>query len=164
MDTFELRTQERSIRLGLLYRRYSRWLTGMVRRFGHRDAEDIVQETFLRLSDYPTDTLRHPQALLLKVAQNVIRNTARSARAVKNRPIENDPLQSSSIVGTDQYHLVLMKELILALPESYQDILVLSRFDGMTVPQIARECNLSEKAVEYRLSKALALCADRMRD
>jgi RNA polymerase sigma factor (sigma-70 family) len=147
-----------------LYRRYSSWLNGMIRRSGRHDAEDIVQEAFLRLSAYPTGALRHPKALLLKVSQNIIKNSVRSGRAVKNTPTEHNPLQSSDIVFSDQYELVLLKDVVLALPETYRDVFVLSRFDGMTNAQIATACNLSLKAVEWRLSKALALCADRLRD
>jgi RNA polymerase sigma factor (sigma-70 family) len=164
MDALEVGTQDKDSSLGSLYRRHSGWLRSVVRRSGRHDSEDIVQEAFLRLSAYPTGALRHPRALLLKVAQNVIRNSVRSARAVKNTPAEHNPLQSSDIVFSDQYELVLLKDVVLALPETYRDVFVLSRFDGMTNAQIATACNLSLKAVEWRLSKALALCADRLRD
>lgn len=165
-EAIEIPPPEQSLRLALLYRRHASWLKAMLRRSGRHDAEDIVQEAFLRLSHYPSETvMHHPQALLLKVAQNVIRNAARSAHAAKNlAPGSGTASMSRSTAEPDQFESVLLKETILALPEAYRDVFLLSRFGGMSNDQIAQTCNLTVKAVEWRLSKALALCAVRMRD
>ena len=41
------------------------------------------------------------------------------------------------------------------LPQKSQTVFRLSRFDHLTIPEIAQRLNLSEKAVEYHLTKAL---------
>ncbi len=163
MEALNALQRERGASLGLLYRRHSRWLARMVRRSGRADAEDIVQEAFLRLSRYPTDGLAHPRALLLRVAENVIRNSVRSAKAAKNTCSEGDPRAPTDLVHADQYERVLLQEIVLSLPEAYRDVFVLGRICGMTNAQIAQACNLTVKSVEWRMSKALALCAERMR-
>jgi RNA polymerase sigma-70 factor (ECF subfamily) len=53
---------------------------------------------------------------------------------------------------------LLVKELILSIPEAYRDVFVLSRFQGLTYEEIATRCGLSVKSVEWRLGKAIAHC------
>jgi len=78
--------------LGELHRRYATWLARMVRRGGKADAEDVVQETFIRASAYGAEELlRHPRALLLKIARSVVLNTARDASRKKRDPTGYSP-------------------------------------------------------------------------
>ncbi|WP_234735771.1 RNA polymerase sigma-70 factor [Tellurirhabdus bombi] len=44
---------------------------------------------------------------------------------------------------------------LIKLPSKTQEVFRLSRFDGLSIPSIAQTLNLSEKTVEYHLSKAL---------
>ncbi|SPU43920.1 RNA polymerase sigma factor [Brevundimonas diminuta] len=61
-----------------LYRRYSGWLGKRLRgRVGADEADDVVQETYLRLTPYLLEDIRHPKALLLRVALNLVRDEHR---------------------------------------------------------------------------------------
>jgi len=145
-----------------LHRRYSRWLTAVVRRRDAGSAEDIVQETFLRASAYaPDDLWRHPKALLLKIARGVMANAARDAGRKKRDPTGHVPQEW---LYADQFQHVLLSETLLAIPEPYRDTFLLNRLAGMTYVEIAEAQSISVKVVEWRVAKALAICAKRLRD
>ena len=58
--------------VGDLYRRYAAWLQAALRRrFGAETADDLVQETYLRLISCETEIeVRHPKALLMRVSND----------------------------------------------------------------------------------------------
>ena len=114
-----------------LYRRYSGWLEKRLRgRVGVDDADDVVQETYLRLTPYLLADIRHPKALLLRVVLNLVRDEHR-------RMVRRDrALQGAApILGTagdapvDSLHL---KQILQTMPPLYRDVFVLSRFDDMS--------------------------------
>jgi RNA polymerase sigma factor (sigma-70 family) len=152
-----------------LYRSHGRWLLGALRRrFGAAladVAEDLVQETYLRLTPRSANTpVQSPRALLMRIASNLafdhLRRRKVDARALAqlDRPLAPSPHQIAHPLAA-----IELRELILALPEPLKDVFVLSRFGGLTYAEIAHHLGLSVKTVEWRMSKALALCAERLR-
>jgi RNA polymerase sigma factor (sigma-70 family) len=147
------------VQLDALYRDYSGWLKRFLRfRFrGRQDYDDIVQDTFVRVSRAENvDTRRDPRGYLRCVATNLVRDAARRA-AVR---AEDPDAQPDAVVDGDQFETVLLKQIILSLPDIYREVFVLSRFAGMSYAEIAKHCGISVKAVEKRMAKALLLCRD----
>ncbi|KSB91749.1 hypothetical protein AS593_06925 [Caulobacter vibrioides] len=146
-----------------LYRRYARWLAAMVRlRFKAVDrqgAEDLVHEVYMRVAPvHARGEVRHPKALLLKVASNLARNqlrrNARGGAAIAM--IEEIDEKAEHAVAPEQEETLLLGELIASLPANLREVFVLSRFAGMTNQQIAVQLDLSVKRVEARMTLALA--------
>jgi len=140
-----------------LYRRYSVWLGKRLSgRVGADEAADVVQETYLRITPYLLDDIRHPKALLLRVALNLVRDERRRL-ALRERALQG----STPVAGTaaeapvDRLHL---KQILLTMPPLYRDVFVLSRFDGMTYGEIALAHGISLATVERRMAKAVAHC------
>lgn len=156
--------------LDVLYREYAPWLGAMLRkRFGQgfeAEADDVVQETYVRIAPYrDVAPIRRPQALLMRVASNLARDLLRR-RVVRGRHVQEaangpDPVGSAT---DNPLQDLLVKEMILSIPEAYRDVFVLSRFGGLTYEEIATRCDLSIKSVEWRLSKAIAHCTKRLED
>jgi len=144
-----------------LYRRYSGWLGKRLRgRVGADEADDVVQETYLRLTPYLLEDIRHPKALLLRVALNLVRDEHR--RLVRrDRALQG----AAPILGTaadepvDRLHL---KQILQTMPPLYRDVFVLSRFDGMTYPEIALAHGISLATVERRMAKAVEHCMSQL--
>jgi RNA polymerase sigma-70 factor (ECF subfamily) len=141
---------------------------------GHRlgnapiEIEDLVQETYLRAARYEeTQANRHPKALLLKIAVNLARDQMRRAKA-RGRPeplAANDtaPVMEAACEGEQEY-LLELKRVVLGLPPDLRHVFVLTRFTGMTYADVARHLGVSVKTVEWRMSKALAICAELLSD
>jgi len=149
------------VQVDALYRAYSGWLKRFLRfRFrGREDYDDIVHDTFVRVSrSQNVDTREDPRGYLRCVATNLVRDAARRA-AVR---AEESGAQMEAGVDGDQFESVLLKQIILSLPDSYREVFVLSRFAGMSYEEIAQHCGISVKAVEKRMSKALSICRSRL--
>ncbi|QBQ48458.1 RNA polymerase sigma factor [Brevundimonas naejangsanensis] len=140
-----------------LYRRYSGWLGRRLRgRVGADEAADVVQETYLRLAPYLLEDIRHPKALLLRVALNLVRDERRRM-ALRDRAMQGAiPMWvTAADAPVDRLHL---KQVLLTMPPLYRDVFVLSRFDGMTYPEIALAHGISLATVERRMAKAVEHC------
>lgn len=143
-----------------LYRRYGDWLHGRLRRrLGAEAASDIVQETYARLVRYDARPVRHPKALLMQVARNLVIDAHRKTAAM--REVELDETAVTP-VAADQSEALLLKQIILGMPPLYRDVFVLSRFGGMTYAEIAAKQGVSVKTIEWRMSRALEHCVARL--
>lgn len=157
--------------LDQLYRRYSGWLGGLLRRqLGpeRQVAEDLVQETWIRASRYDvTAPGHHPKALLKQIAVNLARDHMRRNVIRGGRPVEGEAASDALArlaTPADQEAELMLKQLVLGLPRKLRDVFLLSRFTGMTYDEIAHHLGISVKAVEWRMSKALARLAAQVRD
>lgn len=69
--------------------------------------------------------------------------------------------------GTDLEYSELtetVSSLLSRLPEKTRQVFILSRFEYYTIPEIAQQLNLSEKAIEYHLSKSLRFLRGHLRE
>ena len=145
-----------------LYRRYAKWLRHMLRtRFGAVDrsaAEDLVQETYIRIAPYQArGEVRHPQALLLHVASNLARNHTRQMYRHRLAPVAIEEMDERDEYGVlaEQGQDLLLAQLVNSLPEVERDVFVLSRYTRLTNQAIAAELGISVATVEARMTRAL---------
>jgi RNA polymerase sigma-70 factor (ECF subfamily) len=142
-----------------LYRRYAAWLDRRLRtRISAEDAQDVVQETYIRVAPYAEGEIRHPRAFLMQVALNLVRDRCRYETRRRDTPCFRSPEAEDAT----QFDQVLLGQIVGSIPPLYRDVFVLSRFDGMTYPEIAEVLEISVKTVEWRMSKALEFCAFRL--
>lgn len=154
-----------------LYRRYAGWLGGVLRRqLGAQSgaAEDLVQETYLRAARVEIDHGgNRPKALLRQIAINLARDHMRRHVIRGGLHIGGDEAERAferMAHAPDQEQQLMLKQVVLGLPAIYRDVFLLSRFTDMTYDEIARHLGISVKTVEWRMSKALALCEVQIRD
>lgn len=153
-------------RLEDLYRRHAAWLVAALRRrFGSDQAEDLSQEAFFKMRAYLAGEVRRPRALLMTIATNAARERFRQTQthapdAAACTQVREDDIWTDG----DQEAQLFLKEVILDLPPKLRDVFLLNRFEGLTYEEIARRLGISVKSVEWRMSKALAACAARLRE
>jgi RNA polymerase sigma-70 factor (ECF subfamily) len=141
-----------------------RYLTSKVRTGS--DAQDIAQETYLRLLRLNrVDLVRDPQAYLFRVAANLAREhqikQARSPLDIRANP---DAL-ATSISDTEdridrQRQVEELKHVLDKLDPRHRAVLLLHRRDGMTYEEIAAELGISFHTVKKYLGVALAACRE----
>jgi RNA polymerase sigma factor (sigma-70 family) len=150
-----------------LYRRYADWLRRVLRRrFGAEAAEDLTQEAYLRLARFGgVEAVAYPQAMLLRIAVNAgldqLRHNKRWMSSGGAAVHVADPCGEAAYA--DQLEALLLKQIVLSLPPSLRDVFVLSRFGGLSYEEIAERLGIAVKTVEWRMSKALAHCAEQIR-
>jgi RNA polymerase sigma-70 factor (ECF subfamily) len=154
-------------RLDALYRRHKGWLSAWLRlRYGPDEAEDLLQETFLKAAaSRQLADVRLPRPWLLAIALNIARDQhrRRAARPPAAGASDAEALERLG-VSSEQYEAVFLKQVILSLPPRLREVMLLSRFAGLTYEEIATRLGISIKAVEARMTKALALCSVRLRN
>lgn len=146
----------------LFYEEHADWFKGRVeRRYGRADAEDIVQDTWLRMTSARSlARIHHPRAFLLRIATNLA-STRRRRRELALRAEAGAAVRDC--IDADQTDRVMLAQIVLGLPESLRDVFLLSRIDGLTNAQIADRLGISPKTVEWRMTRALAHCAAQLR-
>lgn len=127
------------------------------------DAEELVQNVFLKIWEKRNllDTSQNIKAFVFKVAVNTIYDFIRK----KNMEYAfEDYARLNYSPGEDfTWHSVIFEEmqqnlrqLVSQLPEQQQKIFQLSKLDGLSNDEIARQLNLSKRTVENHLYRALA--------
>ena len=151
--------------LEALFQRHYHWLAAALRRrYGVEAAEDLAQETYLKLvrGDGAAHA-RHPRALLMRVASNLATDQRRRAWRESDARTEGADTDAVSIPPSQEPAL-LLKQIVLALPPKLRDVFILSHVEGLTHREIARLRGLSVKTVEWRMRKALVRCATALQD
>lgn len=133
------------------------------------DAEDVVQETYLRLLRMKdADAVRHPHAYVYRVAWNVVRELGLKEQAQANLPEQltdpSMPVESSEQpddAAEHRIHLRALERALKCLPPTTQAILILRKRDGLTREEIAEQLGISVHTVKKHLLKAVAWCRER---
>lgn len=130
------------------------------------EAEDIAQDTWLRLLRAPPSEVRSRRAFLSRIAVNLFRDTRRREQVRREKHhllAANDAAGLGPSALHDQEVDLLLEQLIADLPQPLRDVFVLSRFQRMTNHDIATHLGISVKTVEWRIGKAMEQCMTRLR-
>ena len=140
-----------------VYRSHGSWLYRFFRRrFGPQEAQDLTQETFVRVVGARIE-IRDPRAFLRRVALNTVRDQSRRA-AVRPVLVSDETNLHEAATPADVEHQLLLEQIVMTLPPRLREVFFLSRFVGLTYAEIAHRCGISVKTVEARMTKALAIC------
>ncbi len=124
-------------------------------------AEEVVQELFVTLwekrNTLLVSNLTHYLRLALrnKCIDHIRRKIAKEKHWTYYQSFL--PRDSNSVHETVSYNNLMeaVETRIASMPEKTKQIFQLSRFEGKSIPDVAQSIHLSEKAVEYHLSKCL---------
>lgn len=135
------------------------------------EADDLIQEAFLRLHVYCRDhTIRNTGGFLLRTALNLACDRSRRDRvaavvpgALEDLPLA-DPCPPPDEVCAGQERLQRMKAGLEAMSPRRREVFVLNRIEGYTFPQIAARLGITLSAVEKHAAKAILFLTDWMDD
>ena len=124
------------------------------------DAEDVMQEVFLRVvKTRPVfDSGAHAKAWLLRVASNCANDLFRLPWRRREAPLADDlPAPEAPETGS-------VTEAVLSLPARYRIPIHLYYYEDLSVAEIARTIGKSEGTVKSRLFRARNLLRERLRE
>ncbi len=117
------------------------------------DAEDAVQETFLKLlqceKNQSFENASHERAWLIVTASNICKNHLRSWTRQKRKEMENfDELPDHSSVKEDR-----VLEAVLQLPDKYKTVIYLFYYEEYSCSDIAAALDKKESTVRSLLKR-----------
>lgn len=148
-------------------RRLHRFFTQRVR--NRADAPDLAQEVFLRLMRVEHhETIRSPEAYLFTVASHVLhQHTLRQSSTPASVEISEVFTEFQLTSGDDPMarvdalqRLEEVERALALLPPKVSSTLMLHRFGGLTVEEIARQLGVTRPAAKKYLARALTECRD----
>lgn len=130
------------------------------------EAEDIVQSAFARFVGMESPlAIENPRAFLYTTSYNIAIDLQRHNQ-VQNRysqaVIDNDA-EIVEALGPERevegkQRLGIISRALWGMPKKRRQLLLMSRFDGLSYAEIARQVGLSETVVRKHVSNALADC------
>lgn len=146
-------------------------LTGRLRRFvrgrvaTREDAEDVIQEAYLRVLRYSAEHAVESQERLLFSAAKNLAVDSRRRRYVRTRTATDYAvLESCTQTWPDAHEVVYASqrlnkvELAVAqLPPRCREVFLIHRLDGLSYSQIAVQLGISVSAVEKHMARACLL-------
>lgn len=143
---------------------YARLLSG-----SRAEAEDLVQEAFIRFSPEHADTALSPRAYLVRIIRNLAFNLKKRKRYESQQASENLPYWGQpQPVDTPEQHALFCDQvrsvasILSAMPEDARVVVEMYRFDGYTLQEIADRLDLSVATVHRLLKTAMARLAEQM--
>ncbi len=114
------------------------------------DAEDLVQETFLKLlsTKKTFENERYERAWLIVTASNLCKDALKKWWR-KNENLDDFPYLTAEPTQEDG-----VLEAVLQLPEEYKDAVYMYYYEGYTTVEMARYLNCPESTVRSRLMRA----------
>jgi RNA polymerase sigma factor (sigma-70 family) len=133
------------------------------------EAEDLVQEAFLKFETYrQTSEVREPEGFVVRTALNLAIDSGRrkrrspfSARSLDDYVlVDSSPRQDEVLQGRDR--LRRLREGLEALKPRTRDMLLAQRVEGLSYAEIARREGVSVSAVEKQIARAVLFLMDWM--
>jgi RNA polymerase sigma-70 factor (ECF subfamily) len=141
-----------------LYRRFHRAVHGVIlAKVPYGDAADLVQDTFaiaLERMKQLADVAAFPGWLLM-IARNRAIDHLRGTKPT-------DELPDLPVAAPRNAEVAQVLVALRALPEAYQETLVLRLVEGLTGPEIAEQTGLSPGSVRVNLHRGMKLLRERL--
>jgi len=128
-----------------------------------QDAEDLVQEAFLRLTCYERDrAVEKPEAFLMRTALNLSIDAHRTRTSRGEEVLLDDVVLVDTAPGTEDVllareRLARLSECVAGMNDKTRTIFLAHRLDGMSYQEIGRLHGLSISSVEKHVAKAVLI-------
>lgn len=139
----------------------------------HHEAEDAVQETFLRVLKYRKNlgAVENPKTWLAKIAWHAAIDRSKSRRREREVTIESSdraldeiPAGDAAADGAIEHARIgkAVEKLIAGLPKKLREPLILSTIEEMSPREVGAVLGINEAAVRSRLFRARQLLREKL--
>ena len=124
------------------------------------DAEDAVQETFIRyVNKAPAfESDEHEKAWLIRVAMNICRDMLRFR--FRHPVVDTSFLKDVATTKENSY----VREALMEIPEKYREVMLLYYVEEYKIDEIAGIIGKTPSAVKMRLAKGRQMLAEKYRE
>jgi RNA polymerase sigma factor (sigma-70 family) len=128
------------------------------------EAEDVVQTAFARFAAMENpQSVHNPRAFLYRIAINLSvdlqrRNHVQDKYLEANCSDDDMGAPGPERVVEGRQRLGILSRALWGMPKKRRQLLLMSRFDGLSYAEIARRVGLSETVVRKHVNNALADC------
>lgn len=132
------------------------------------DAEDILQDLWIKLGSLDSEPISNPSAYLHRMALNLSNDLVRQRTRRRSREADwtdtsvttmdgmsVDDAPSPERQAADRQELARMTEAIRQMPDRAQQVFRRHRIDGLSHAEVASELGISKSAVEKNMATAL---------
>lgn len=148
---------------GEIYKRnwFKLYSIGYKQTASQQEAEEMVQTLFERIwKNRETIVIKNLGAYLAVSLRNIFIDSIRK-KTVEKKFQQNHNIPISANLTEEKFNhtqlLYTVENLLQRLPEKTQTVFKLSRYEDKSVKEIASKLHLTEKAVEYHITKSLKL-------
>ncbi len=135
------------------------------------EAEDLVQEAFLKLSQPPPQEIRDLRAYLRRIAENLFFDLLRGARRRREVfPVEArlseeaaDERPSAEEALTTREAEEALDRALAELPPRCREVVRLHKFEGLSYVEISQRLGVSRNTVMVHMVKGLGVLRRRLR-
>ncbi len=126
-------------------------------------SEDLIQEVFLKVWEKREEIRKETvKSLLYTIANNLLMNHFNHMKVVKSH---EDDMSNSAAMSKQTPQFVMEEEefgrklqaVLARIPEGSREVFLMNRIDGLKYDEIGIRLGIGVKAVEKRMSKALAV-------
>lgn len=141
-------------------------------------AEDIVSEALIKLWETSRqETVEYPLSLLLSILKNGALNYLKhqdvrkaAMESISSKMIRDLDYRITTLQACDPQEifsseiLQIIQDTLQALPEQTRRVFEMSRYESLSVKEIAEALLLSPKSVEYHITKSLKVLRIALKD
>ncbi len=133
-----------------------------------QDADDLVQEAWVRLACYERENhVEQPEAFLMRAALNLSIDAHRATATRGEQVLLEDVVLLDARPGVEdellgRERLARLSECLARLSDKTRDIFLAHRVDGLTYQQIADQHGMSITSVHKHIAKALLVVTGMM--
>ncbi|MEM9327778.1 MAG: RNA polymerase sigma-70 factor [Bacteroidota bacterium] len=131
-------------------------------------AEDLVQEVFIKIWEKRKEIRKETvKSLLFTMANNLLMNHFNHLKVVRNHEGESQR-EDRKEMNTPQFQMEetefgeRLQRVLDKIPEGSREVFLMNRLDKIKYDEIAVRLDISVKAVEKRMSKALSIIREEL--
>lgn len=136
-------------------------LIGSSFRLSKEDAEDVIQEGYLRLSDKEMTDEPSAKGKFWVTIRNIIIDRSRKKKEITSFPIEE--LTTDEDVDASLEYEFLQVQMSKTLTKNQLNIMKLLVDEGLDYPEIAERLNMKESAVRTTVCRVRKILKERIR-